>query len=543
MKRVGRALAVVCLGVACLPARGAQPRQGGGDSWARTARSWTPALSDPDPTAREEAGYALSRIGPAAKEAVPALVRLLGVETIDKVRLAAVSALGWIGEDGRDAVPALRGILEQEQSDAVRWRAATALGQIGPGARDAVPELTYVMIADKHSGLRTSAAFALRRIGEKGVPALILGLIFPDEYPYQGLKQEESRSTPPADALVEAGKSAASGLVQALVDLARLSSEEIAAKWLKTVATDRLDWLADRLSEQPKGSFDPSKSDRIMNLLARVGRDAVPAISEMLDHSDDTVKRLAVVTLTRIGPEANEAIPALLRLFERSMANLMLRQPLIEALPTIGSGRDDVAQALMAALRTSDPSLRADAVLQLTKLADRDVFWLKVLSERLSDADPIVRYNAASALARIAPASKDLVSTLLELVERHAELRQGSIFLLGSLGPRASTAVPPLCKWLKEGDYYVQWAAVHALGEIGRGSNLAVSALLTSIREGDPRIRASAVDALGEIGPTAKAALPALVPLIDGPDAALRRAAAAAIKAIDSSTAADVGIL
>jgi HEAT repeat protein len=540
MERFGRVF-VSFLAVTCLV--GAQLPQDRSVSSATSTQSWTLALRDPAPAAREQAAYALSRIGPAAKDAVPELVLLLGVEKIETVRLAAVSALGWIGNEARDAVPALRKILEQERSDAVRWRAATALGQIGPGALDALTELTYVVIVDKHIGVRTGAAFALRRIGEKAVPALILGLILPDENPLNSGRDETSRSAAPEEVLAEAGKIYAPGLVQALVDLSTLSTEEVFDKWLKAVAGDRFDWLAAKLREQQGASIDSFKSNRIKDLLSRVGRDAVPAISKMLDHSDDNVKRSAVVTLTNIGPAASEAVPALLRLFERSMANLTLRQPLVEALAKIGPGRADVAQAFMSALKSTDPYVRADLVLHLNNLAERDAYWLQVLTERLSDLDPIVRYNAAGTLARIAPKANNLVSTLVDLVEREAQLRQGAINLLGSLGPVATAAVPSLCKWLKDGDYYAQSAATRALGEISQGSSLAVSALLASIREGDPRLRSSAIDALGEIGPSAKTALPELIPLIDGPDGDLRRAAAGAIKAIDSATAADLGIL
>jgi HEAT repeat protein len=54
----------------------------------------------------------------------------------------ALTALGRIGPKAKEAVPALGGLVKgKEEPLAVRSQAAIALGQIGPDAKEAVPAL------------------------------------------------------------------------------------------------------------------------------------------------------------------------------------------------------------------------------------------------------------------------------------------------------------------------------------------------------------------------------------------------------------------
>ncbi len=64
------------------------------------------ALKDKKVNVRREAAYALRRLGPRAKEAVPALVEALG-DGDQQVWFASIEAIALIGPDAADAVPAL----------------------------------------------------------------------------------------------------------------------------------------------------------------------------------------------------------------------------------------------------------------------------------------------------------------------------------------------------------------------------------------------------------------------------------------------------
>ena len=100
------------------------------------ARPGSPHRTD-SPDVRGFAAMALGGLGPAAQDAVPALVPLLK-DPKASVRRAAASALGGLGPAAQDAVPALVPLLNDPEAD-VQWAAAVALDQIGPRPRTPSP--------------------------------------------------------------------------------------------------------------------------------------------------------------------------------------------------------------------------------------------------------------------------------------------------------------------------------------------------------------------------------------------------------------------
>ena len=103
----------------------------------------------------ELAVWAFKVLGPKARAAVPALVRLLG-DPDAFVRLNAARALSGLGPAATEAVPALIAAVcgatgSRWQDAALRDAAAAALGDIGPAAMPAIPHLaalTNVVSAD-----------------------------------------------------------------------------------------------------------------------------------------------------------------------------------------------------------------------------------------------------------------------------------------------------------------------------------------------------------------------------------------------------------
>ena len=83
------------------------------------------------------AASALGRIGPEAKEAVPALIIALNDQS-EGVRSSAASALGRIRPEAKESVPALI-IALNDQSEWVRHSAASALGEMGTEAKRGCP--------------------------------------------------------------------------------------------------------------------------------------------------------------------------------------------------------------------------------------------------------------------------------------------------------------------------------------------------------------------------------------------------------------------
>lgn len=114
---------------------------------------------------RLEALKALAKLGKLAAAAVPEIVPLLKDKS-NEVRWNAARTLGEIGPAALLAAPALVAALA-DPDDEVREHAAESLGQIGPGAKDAVPVLIKTL-KDENDRVRRDAA---RSLGEMGAAA------------------------------------------------------------------------------------------------------------------------------------------------------------------------------------------------------------------------------------------------------------------------------------------------------------------------------------------------------------------------------------
>src|SRR5215471_2013797 len=142
----------------------------GSDEAAIVVPSLIPLLKDRDHRLRSGAAYALGRIGPPARDAVPALKAALQNALKDEAndeparmfRYHIARALGKLGPEARSAVTPLAELLKDRDAY-VRSAAGEALGLIGPGARAAVPALTRAL-EDGEAAVRLEAAQALWRI-------------------------------------------------------------------------------------------------------------------------------------------------------------------------------------------------------------------------------------------------------------------------------------------------------------------------------------------------------------------------------------------
>jgi HEAT repeat protein len=103
----------------------------------RSLSSWVADLSAAAPYTRNRAAYAIGGMGPSAKAAVPALIKVLN---------------------------------DQDAPATVRYPVCVALREIGPEAKEAVPALTAAM-DDRNDDVAAMARQALRAItGEEPRP-------------------------------------------------------------------------------------------------------------------------------------------------------------------------------------------------------------------------------------------------------------------------------------------------------------------------------------------------------------------------------------
>ena len=227
-------------------------------------------------------------------------------------RMEAANTLGFMREDAAEAVPALVDALE-DSYEPVRRNAIYALGAIG---KPAVESLTDALDAEKKAFEMEpilhicDAAHGLAAVGAPAVSELITALED---------KRENVRASA-AYALGEMGPAAAEA-VDALIALLTDASEAV-----RRHATSALGMI----------KVPTSKT--------------VPALVEVLGNPEDTdLAFFAAQALTRIGPDATEAVPALRDALISESA--YVRGFSSEALSRIGTA--EALQALVPFLRTA----------------------------------------------------------------------------------------------------------------------------------------------------------------------------------------------
>ncbi len=83
-----------------------------------------------------------------------------------------------------------------------------------------------------------------------------------------------------------------------------------------------------------------------MDALARIGQPAVPELVKALGHTEPVVRRQAVEVIGRIGPDANDAVSALVYTLDAD-ENEEVRKAAVRALGQIGPNAEAAVEPLM----------------------------------------------------------------------------------------------------------------------------------------------------------------------------------------------------
>jgi HEAT repeat protein len=550
-------------------------------------RDWVAALRGDDPKARDAAVSAILRLGPKAKEAVPALISNLDDPRIN-VQKEAVQLLGAIGPDaapaapklasklgdsrftysiapvgtghaaawtlgaiGPRAVPALIDALGSD-SAAARGLAASILGQIGPAAKDAVPALGRLV---KKEGAKkgASAVEALGAIGPAAAEAVpILHAA------YDALRPEDD-----GDAILYAlskiGAPPSPGLIRRLEDADPQRRTE-AAVWLRyfgpsaRAAARRLDAALN----------DPVPLVRVSAAAALASVDpanprALPALIIALDSTDLEVLEPAITAIGELGPKAVAAVPKLKTIVGRNdlTHNSQAGDLLIsaaEALGAVSPRSGEGISAFLAQLKQGDNFVKETAIERLGRLGRNAAVAVPALAAIARDVASIHRYGAVKALSRIDPQHETILPALIGLLNNprpHPEDFDEEVEIittLGLMGLKALPAVPSLVRVLedknpekRDGGGPAERAA-RALGRIGPAARDAIPALIKAMKT-DHYVRISAARALVSMGPAAKPAVSDLISLLKSQEIQIRPLAAYVLGAIGPDARAAVPAL
>ena len=177
---------------------------------------------------------------------------------------------------------------------------------------------------------------------------------------------------------------------------------------------------------------DPAVRTEALELLAEIGKPAVPALIEALQHEKSTY--WACLALFEIGPSAAEAGPALAK--------------------TLGND--------------ARPEVRREAALALGAIGPASASAVPALVKALGDKENSVAAGAAFALGRIGPGAKSADAALTKSAEGADSLLQAvSVWALAKLDPlndaRKQKAVTRLAAELKNKEPRVRHAAVQGL--------------------------------------------------------------------------------
>lgn len=266
--------------------------------------------------------WCLQQIGPPAKE----LARLV----MPNPKRATSDVLNTIGHlRAEEFLPDVLAYLDADDVD-LRAAAAEALGRFGPAARTCIPKLLALLGLDEKSA--SAAAHALGRIGEPEcvVPALVALL--------KDVDKSDAIHAAACDGLAAFGPKAHAA-VPALSELHPLLDEAVQALGAIGPAA----WPAtERLAQHLHGVHRCQRAN-LIDALGKIGHDpavTVPRLAGQL-REDRTTRLAAIAALSRFGPMARQAIPALAALVE-------------------DESNDDVSTAAADALAKIDPA-RFDA--------------------------------------------------------------------------------------------------------------------------------------------------------------------------------------
>lgn len=453
-------------------------------------------LANPDQDVRRDAVKALEEAG---KVAVPLLTKMLEASEPATV-IATCDALAGIGNDANTAIPEMLSLLKSPQPG-IRWHAAEALGTIAVADPGEVVAAIIPLLSDPKPLVRLHTAHALGSLGEAAAPATpALAKLLADD-------EEIPIRLAALHALADIGEPAASAVpaIAALLDGSVGTLTVQAAATLERLGPKAVPALVQKLQDK---SLQPLIIQSLGGML-EAGASAVPDLVSLLKTAEPERQQEILLALGMIGPGARDAVPSIREIARATKEPKVIAAAIFAIVKIDGEG---AAEPLQKTLRSStDPTVRLACAWGLMTLRSTDPEDIRlsvgILEEGLKHKSPLVRKEAAGALALAGPAARDSVPKLVALLDDpEFEVRWAGLQALMELGPVAITAIPrlrELLQQLPEGP--PRHAVVYTLGKIGPRAKSVAPTLLEMLHSSDEQTKAVAGWALARIAPSAEA--------------------------------------
>ena len=300
------------------------------------------------------------------------------------------------------------------------------------------------------------------------------------------------------------------------------------------------------------------------------------------DLQQDSFERYSAISnLRKMGPKANDAVPALIQLFKIENRELQLRT--VNAISDIGDGAiphlinaiqdknrmvriytvytlanfrqkvQKIGPSFIKAMQDEDPLVRKAVIKILGDMRLEAKDFVPLLIQSMQDDDDSVGESAIRALGKYGPDAKDAVPELIQalkdvrrvssniaqdslvrigevavpalvkaLKNENRDIQEKSKFVLVRIG---KIVIPALIEAMKDKSKISKSNAAKALAKFGPEAENAVSTLIIAMQDEDDSVKLSAILALGEIGPDSKDAVPGLIRVLQDKNNSVRERA------------------
>ncbi len=438
----------------------------------RSLDDWQAELAAPEVGRRQQAAYALARLGPGGAPAASALALALRdpdryVREVAAGALAALAVADPSAAVLRPCLPALLAALEDGRPE-VRREAVGLLFRAG----NPPPPLDAALLEPLRRGLRDADAAV------RASAAACLGQLVP------------------------AGTVARADLAGALAD-ADADVRVWAATALASLGpAEHVQALRARLADA-----EPKVRAAVVGALGDLA--LLPDVVGRLDDPAPSVRAAAAATVQVLGWRARAARPALEA--RAADADAGARAAAVTALGSLGDAQ--AVPTLRAALADAATEVRAAAAVALGDVGPEGLSAAAELGAALGDVEPGVRLAAAVGLARHGARARAAARALeAALADPDAAVRSNVLFLLGRIGAVGEAGLRWIVRHLEGRPLGgTELYAAQALGGLGAGAGPALPALAASLAQTrDPDLRFAAAGALARLGPLAREAASAV---------------------------------
>ncbi|MBX3443161.1 MAG: HEAT repeat domain-containing protein [Planctomyces sp.] len=293
------------------------------------------------------------------------------------------------------------------------------------------------------------------------------------------------------------------------------------------------------LSQDRRSSSIESARWAAQQALESIGCEAVSKLAEAVRSGDSESAHEAGVMLGRIGPPAQDAIPALIERLQDPDPEL--QASIITTLIALHVECEVVLPWLLEQLQSPDHEARANAAWRLALISSESAVATEALLELLGDEAPVVQARAAWALGEIGSTEgrADAVAPALRRLLSSEAVYAANCFHMGCGQSVAEDAADALASFGRPEDFEAILAAASrdddatrlhgALSRYGELSVRAIPLYMQSLRKGS---EFSAVG-LARLGSAAADAVPELRELLTSDDEHVRQLAAIALVGID----------